>query len=690
MDLLKTMEQLLSKFYIPKVGIMDVVEIFLIVLTLYQFLKSVRNTRTMILIKAVSILFIFYVFAEIASFDVIVVIFQSLALIAVVAVIVIFQPELRRILEKLGTAEYIPIQTLIKQRKNTKGIKRYSDESIQEMVEAAFALSKTKTGALIVLEKDIPLHEYITTGIDLNANISSALFINIFEKNTPLHDGAVIIHGDKVIAATCYLPLSDNPNIGKHLGTRHRAAIGISEATDSIVIVVSEETGKVSYIENGMMIVCKHKEDLIEKLKSHQIKAQLAKKEINIKNNLTLKIASLISGIMIWFFIINAIDPITTKTIYDVPITVINETALTDVDKSYKITSKQTVNVEVTDIRSVIESLTIQDITITADMKKLSYVYSVPLSAKAKTKTTKVSIIDENTMTVELDNIVAKEFPLTFTKVGKANSNYFVSKIYSATDGIIVTGPEKMINTIDKVEFVVDVSEAKENFTKTVKPTIYDKNGNVINDSEYTLNKNQITVTAELLKTKKIPINITLAKEKDEKYKLSIVEYSPISVRVAAVDDILSELKELNIEVKSEINSIEMRSSTFTKEINIEDYLPEGVYCADKTNKINITMEYKPFITKTLEFTNADILIEGLNSNYELFFNSSDKFSVDIIGLEEALQDITNVNITPYIDVSDLNVGSYALKLLYKAPENLRIKSDINVEFEIVKKIAES
>jgi YbbR domain-containing protein len=180
-----------------------------------------------------------------------------------------------------------------------------------------------------------------------------------------------------------------------------------------------------------------------------------------------------------------------------------------------------------------------------------------------------------------------------------------------------------------------------------------------------------------------------LAKEKDEKYKLSIVEYSPISVRVAAVDDILSELKELNIEVKSEINSIEMRSSTFTKEINIEDYLPEGVYCADKTNKINITMEYKPFITKTLEFTNSDILIEGLKSNYELVFKSPDKFSIDVIGLEEELQDITNVNITPYIDVSDLNIGSYALKLLYKAPENLRIKSDINVEFEIIEKIEE-
>ena len=151
---------------------------------------------------------------------------------------IIFQPELRKALENLGGKNVLgKLFDFGKVEEN-----KFSDHTIDELIKACYAMGKVKTGALIVIEDEILLNEYVRTGIDIDAIISSQLLINIFEKNTPLHDGAVIVRGDRVVSATCYLPLSDSMTLSKDLGTRHRAAVGISEVSDSLTIVVSEET----------------------------------------------------------------------------------------------------------------------------------------------------------------------------------------------------------------------------------------------------------------------------------------------------------------------------------------------------------------------------------------------------------------------------------------------------------------
>ena len=165
---------------------------------------------------------------------------------------IVFQPELRRALEQLGE------QKLLSSIVSFDGLKdiqeRFSDRTVEELIKGTMAMAKVKTGALIVIEKNTPLTEYERTGIQVDAIVTSQLLINIFEHNTPLHDGAVIIRGNRVTSATCYLPLSDNMELSKELGTRHRAGVGISEVTDSMTIIVSEETGKVSIAENGRLI----------------------------------------------------------------------------------------------------------------------------------------------------------------------------------------------------------------------------------------------------------------------------------------------------------------------------------------------------------------------------------------------------------------------------------------------------
>ena len=169
--------------------------------------------------------------------------------VGLTALVIIFQPELRKALENLGGKNVLgKLFDFGKVEEN-----KFSDHTIDELIKACYAMGKVKTGALIVIEDEILLNEYVRTGIDIDAIISSQLLINIFEKNTPLHDGAVIVRGDRVVSATCYLPLSDSMTLSKDLGTRHRAAVGISEVSDSLTIVVSEETGKVSIAMRGQI-----------------------------------------------------------------------------------------------------------------------------------------------------------------------------------------------------------------------------------------------------------------------------------------------------------------------------------------------------------------------------------------------------------------------------------------------------
>ena len=238
-------DEYLSNFYIPKsLHVSNVFEIIILAVLIYEFIAWVKTTRAFTLLKGIIVLLIFWLLAYIFNFTTILWLGGKIINFAIIALVVIFQPELRKALEQLGQKRFFS-KILPFAEKKDKG-ERFSDKTVNELVKTCFELSKTKTGALIVVEQEILLTDYEKTGIPIDALISSQLLINIFEHNTPLHDGAVIIRGDRIVAATCYLPLSDNMSISKELGTRHRAALGISEVTHTMTLVVSEETGAVS------------------------------------------------------------------------------------------------------------------------------------------------------------------------------------------------------------------------------------------------------------------------------------------------------------------------------------------------------------------------------------------------------------------------------------------------------------
>lgn len=242
----------LNNIYRPNVEFSDIAEILIIAFFLYHIILWMKTSRAWTLLKGILVIIIFALIAYLCKFTTILWIAGKTINVALIAVVVIFQPELRKALEQLGNKRYLAGLLQFDDLKDKKEI--FSDRTIDELVKASYEMAKHKTGALIVIEQESNLQDYINTGIDIDAFVSNQLLINIFEHNTPLHDGAVIIRGNRIVSATCYLPLSDNMDLSKELGTRHRAGAGISEATDAFVIIVSEETGKVSIAHNGQLV----------------------------------------------------------------------------------------------------------------------------------------------------------------------------------------------------------------------------------------------------------------------------------------------------------------------------------------------------------------------------------------------------------------------------------------------------
>lgn len=250
---LDLLDKYISFDAVPRMVITDYVEILIIAVLVYEILDWVQSTKAWSLLRGIVVIAVFIFLAYIFQMNTIIWIVRNALNVAIMAVIVIFQPELRRALDMIGRknilASFIQFNAGAAKLQDKGNI--FTEKTINEIIKASYEMGKARTGALIVIARNDPLDEYIRTGIDIDGLVSNQLLLNIFEHNTPLHDGAVIIIGNKVVSATCYLPMSDNLALSKELGTRHRAGVGLSEVTDSFTIIVSEETGHVSFAVEG-------------------------------------------------------------------------------------------------------------------------------------------------------------------------------------------------------------------------------------------------------------------------------------------------------------------------------------------------------------------------------------------------------------------------------------------------------
>ncbi len=270
------LEKYISFESIPRMVITDYIEILLISFLVYSVLVWIKNSKAWSLLRGIIVIGLFILLAYVLQMNTILWLVRNGLSVVLMMLIVIFQPELRRALDVLGRKSFMA--QIMKINVGGASSERFSDKTRNELIRASFEMGRVRTGALIVIEQMEPLEEYIRTGIQLDSLVSSQLLINIFEHNTPLHDGAVIVRGDRIISATCYLPLSENMALSKELGTRHRAGVGISEMTDSLTIIVSEETGRVSVAYEGELSRNVDMDFLREKLTLLQNKSVDSKK----------------------------------------------------------------------------------------------------------------------------------------------------------------------------------------------------------------------------------------------------------------------------------------------------------------------------------------------------------------------------------------------------------------------------
>lgn len=239
------------KTYANTIDYLDLIEIVIIAFLVYYILAWMKTTRSWRILKGIIVIALFMLVVAILDMTAITWIAQNVLAFAVTAVIVVMQPELRQALEQLGEKNFLPSLEFAGSSQKTPDA--FSEKTVNEITKACVAMGRVKTGALIVIERQESLKNYERTGIAVDGIVTSQLLINIFEHNTPLHDGAVIVRGNRVTYATCYLPVSDNLDLSKDLGTRHRAGLGVSETTDSLTIIVSEETGGISIAYAGVL-----------------------------------------------------------------------------------------------------------------------------------------------------------------------------------------------------------------------------------------------------------------------------------------------------------------------------------------------------------------------------------------------------------------------------------------------------
>ena len=240
----------------------NILDILIVAYIIYKIIFWIKETRAWVLFKGILVIFALAAVAMLLKLNTILWILSNTISVGIIAVIVVFQPELRKALEQLGKGKFFTAFARSSEETDDKAAQR----TVDEIVKAAEKMGSVKTGALILIEQKVPLGDFERTGIPVDAIVSSQLLINIFEHNTPLHDGAIIIRGDRIVSATCYLPLSDNMKLSKDLGTRHRAAVGMSEVSDALIIAVSEETGAVSIAMGGRLERNVRPERLTERL----------------------------------------------------------------------------------------------------------------------------------------------------------------------------------------------------------------------------------------------------------------------------------------------------------------------------------------------------------------------------------------------------------------------------------------
>lgn len=697
-SLTNMIQEALINLHLPRMEVIDVIEVIVLIFLFYNIVKAIRGTRAWILLKGILILIALYILAYVTGLKVIVIIFQSILIFLALALVIIIQPELRRLVEKIGanniSGSIKELMLYWKNKRKEPNVKLiYSNNTVTELVKAVYKLSNEKTGALIVIERNIPLNEYIETGIKINADITSELIINIFEVNTPLHDGAVIIRDSKIASGTSYLPLSDSKKIGKDLGTRHRAAMGLTEITDAIVIVVSEETGAVSLSINGKLHRRLNRDELTNKLKEYQAKELIELKRDKLKqrklsdillNNIWVKLSTAFIVFMVWGIIINSVNPVINKQFTGVPINVVNADVIGDMNLTYSIEGNSLTDVVITDRKDIVDNIRSSDISITADLRELSITNSVLLKAELARYPTALVKLSKPSINVHIEEIVTTEIDIETKLIGKNNDNYYISEIELNESTLTISGAKSVINKIGSAVIELNQETLNHNMSINCYIKILDKNGEEIDKELLNMSIDKVEARVTLYETKEIPINILITYGNDNLRDLvKSVEYSADSIYVAGNQMDLDLIQSLNIEVPIDISIGEVSKSKFIKSIDVNEYIGDlNIQVPSKYSKMQIELNFNNFDSLNKTVKTSDIAIRNKSDRLD-YTILTDDVNITLVSNQDIEDD---ENIVLYIDVSKIREGEHTVQVNLEGREGIILYDTVLTDIQVVNK----
>jgi diadenylate cyclase len=675
--------------WIPSISVtfIDALQILILTLVIYYFTKSLYKTRAWIWVKGLMIIGAIYVAICLADMVVLQTIMQGLFSTLMIAIIIMLQPELQRIVELIGKRRLVDIKALLS--KKTTNSAWYSERTIQEIADACEKMSAVKTGALLVIERDIPLTDCIDSGIKLNSMVSNQLLINIFEKNTPLHDGAVVVSHDNVASATCYLPLSSNPNIDKRLGTRHRAAIGISENSDCIVVVVSEETGAISFCVDGVIQHDINRSELIQLLKANMKNDERLVEHTKSNSPLWMKILAPALGVIIWMTVIFNMDPITIKYINDIPVNAINTEVFDELGQAYTITSGQTVSVRVRGPRSLVDNMTAEHLIADADFEKMSIVYAVPVEVSPIEGYEVVEIIDKRpVMQLSIEEMTQVAVKIEVQITGDNNNDIVVITDVMETKEILVTCPESIATTLDKAVVIIDANDKTHDFIATSSPTLYDNNGNIVSGSNVSLAQESVTVTMRVYDVKEIPIIIELVEQNFDGNTYYVLNGSTPefdSLRIAADGNKMMELKEIVITIDPRNMNVNADSIL----IDVTQFLPEGCYLAkDQNDKMSVKLDLTKYKKMNMKLSASDINITGYDADKHMVSIQQVQAVIELYYNADLVDPntITLTTLNPTLKIIEAIPGQYEGVLTLTGMDGVTIAQELIVKYVISEK----
>lgn len=637
----------------------NIAEIALLSVVVYYCIKYVRGTRIEAILKCTITIAVVYLLAYAFGMDVIVEIFQRAAFFLGISVVVAVQPEIRRIVEGLGSKRLnFSFKSIVNSITNKGESKQYAlpEVAVTSLTKGCFKMGKALTGALIVIEGKSPLTQFINSGIKLDANISSELLINIFEKNTPLHDGAVIIKGDTVLAATCYLPLTESI-VDKELGTRHRAAIGLSEITDALVIVVSEETGAVSISIDGKLYRNLSREKFVELLNNFQA-ADEFKQANNTKSKVIKLVSSVAFSIITWTVVTIAINPVVSTTYDDIPIKYLNRQSIEDAGYTINTSDNSTAKVTVYGTRDELDAVSEDDISVIADLSLLSQYNTVELVPSVRYSDVECKV-SKDVIHVDIEKIISAELDISVEFTGDSDSKHFISGAELDSSIVTVSGAQSIINTAGKAVVYIDRSTITKSETLDCKIEVFDRNGtNITKDIKLSQDAVDVNVSVYNTKTIGVDLKLTCADKELEEY-ISGITLDKENIVIAGPDKELKNIDSLSIDSEIVVSASDIMSGVMLKTVSVSQYLPSTVVAVSGFETLTATVKFVETESVTVDIEYSSIDIHGKAKIEPL--QSSVSFSV----IAKAGEMPSNVeeNLEVSFDTSGLSVGAQEVKL---------------------------